>query len=225
MTRAAAENLDGLLRGDTPLSAVRTRHALPRLVAITCAFGVLYGALMGLYGGLHTDRLLQPVYSGVKVPILLLVTFGLSLPSFYVLNMLFGLAADFAEVLRALVATQAVLTLVLASLAPFTLFWYAGFADHDAAILFNAAMFAVASVTAQFVLRRYYRPLIARDAKHRWMLRGWLVIYAFVGIQLGYVLRPFIGAPDLPVSFFRADSWGNAYVFVMGRVWEVVGGR
>ena len=27
------------------------------------------------------------------------------------------------------------------------------------------------------------------------MLRTWLVIYVFVGIQMGWVLRPFIGDP------------------------------
>ena len=58
---------------------------------------------MGTYGGLVSDRLLQPLYSGMKVPLLLLVSFTLSIPSFYVLNMLFGLATDFPDVLRALV--------------------------------------------------------------------------------------------------------------------------
>jgi hypothetical protein len=166
----------------------------------------------------------QPLYSGLKVPLLLLVTFGLSLPSFYVLNMLAGVGGDFAQSLRALVAAQAVLTIVLAALAPFTVLWYASFAGHDGAILFNAVMFGGASLSAQWVLRRYYRALVARNKRHRWLLRVWLIIYAFVGIQMGWVLRPFIGHPDLPVSFFREDSWSNAYVFLARTVWKMVGG-
>jgi hypothetical protein len=43
------------------------------------------------------------------------------------------------------------------------------------------------------------------------LLRGWLVIYAFVGIQMGWVLRPFVGVPGRPVTFFREGAWGNAY--------------
>jgi hypothetical protein len=43
------------------------------------------------------------------------------------------------------------------------------------------------------------------------MLRAWLVVYAFVGIQMAWVLRPFIGNPDQPTRFFREESWGNAY--------------
>ena len=45
-------------------------------------FGVLYGATMGMFGGVRGQRVLEPLYSGVKVPMLLLVTFAVSLPSF-----------------------------------------------------------------------------------------------------------------------------------------------
>src|SRR5205814_2992282 len=99
----------------------------------------------------------------------------------------------------------------LASLAPFTLFWYASVTNYQAAILFNTLMFAIASVSAQFLLYRYYRPLIARNALHRMLFRVWLILYAFVGIQMGWVLRPFVGDPSKPVQFFRPGAWGNAY--------------
>jgi len=71
------------------------------------------------------------------------------------------------------------------------------------AILFNALMFGIASFTAQFLLRRLYRPLIERNPKHRVLLRAWLIVFAFVGIQMGWVLRPLIGAPGTPFSWFR----------------------
>ena len=221
---AAWQIVNDVLRTATPMAARRAGRALPRLAALIVIFGVFYGVVMGCYGGVGSGRLLQPLYSGLKLPLLLLVTFGLSLPSFYVLNLLLGLGDDFARVLRGLVASQAVLTIVLASFAPFTVLWYASVTDHDAAILFNAAMFAAASAAAQWVLRRYYRPLIAANARHRWLLRLWLAIYAFVGIQMGWVLRPFIGHPGLPVTFFRPDSWGNAYVFVVATVVRAVRG-
>jgi hypothetical protein len=125
-------------------------------------------------------------------------------------------------VLAALLTTQAAATIILASLGPFTLFWYASSADYNAAILFNAAMFAVASVSGQFVLWRFYRPLIARNAAHRLMFRTWLIVYAFVGIQMGWVLRPFVGNPGMPVTFFRQGAWGNAYVEVARIVWRLI---
>jgi hypothetical protein len=204
---------DELLRGQLAPAgdAARTARLLPRLLLTLVGFGVLYGATMGTFGGVHGQRALQPLYSGLKVPMLLLVTFAVSLPSFFVLNTILGVREDFGQVMRALVATQAGLTVVLASLAPFTAFWYVSFAGYEAALMFNAAMFAIASFAGQWMLRRLYRPLIARNPRHRLLLRGWLVIYAFVGIQMGWVLRPFVGVPGRPVTFFRAEAWGNAY--------------
>jgi len=114
---------------------------------------------------------------------------------------------------------------VLAGLAPYTALWYASTRDYHEATLFNALMFGVASLSAQWVLWRRYAPLIARDGRHRWMMWGWLGAYAFVGIQMGWVLRPFIGQPGKPVTFFRTDTWGNAYVIVAETVWQALTGR
>ncbi len=212
-----------VLRGRLDLSAsgLSVRQSLGLLCCAVLA-GIGYGAVMGTFGGFGGDRPVQMVYSGLKVPLLLTATFLISLPSFFVLNTLFGVRDDFGEVLRSLLATQATLTLVLLSLAPYTAFWYCSFADYEQAKLFNLVMFGVASVAAQHRMRSYYRPLIARRPRHRLLLRLWIVLYAFVGIQMAWILRPFVGSPDLPVRFFREDTWGNAYVIVAEMIWRVL---
>jgi hypothetical protein len=184
----------------------------------------MYGAVMGSFGGLSGDRPWQIFYASAKVPLLLLVTLALSLPSFFVLNTLLGLRGDFAEAWRALATSQAALAVVLVALAPLVLFWYASTTEYPASILFNAAMFAVASLGGQVVLRRAYQPLIARSPRHRTMLRAWVAIYAFVGIQLGWTLRPFLGAPGEPSRFFRGGEWENAYVIVARLIWSTITG-
>jgi hypothetical protein len=219
---------DNLLRGDEPVAPVmrgQRRPVLGSLILAIVAYGMFYGAVMGSYGGMSGWRLWQAVYSAVKVPFLMIATFLLSLPSFFVLNTLFGLRDDFARVVRALMATQAGLTVILSALAPFTAFWYVSGSDYQPAILFNGMMFAIASFSAQWMLRREYLPLIESNAKHRWMLRTWIVIYVFVGIQMGWVLRPFIGNPGMPVQFFRQGSWSNAYEVVFQMIWDVLTGR
>jgi hypothetical protein len=185
------------------------------LAACVSAFGFAYGLAMGSYGGLGGDRAWQLLYSGLKVPLLLLATFAIGLPNFFVLNTLFGLRRDFREALRALVAAQAGVAIVLASCAPLTLFWYASFADYADALRFNGLIFALASFAGQHLLRGYYRPLIVRNPRHRPLLWTWLGLYVFVGIQMAWIMRPFIGAPSAPVQFFRNGDWGNAYVVVM----------
>ena len=157
-------------------------------------FGFLYGAAMGSYGGLAGDRAWQVLYSGLKAPLLLLATFLIGLPSFFVLNTLFGLRRDFREALRALAAAQAGLAVVLAACAPLTLLWYASFADYSAAILFNGLIFALASFAGQHLLRAYYRPLIRRNPRHRPLMWSWLGLYVFIGIQMAWIMRPMVGA-------------------------------
>lgn len=222
--RTFLQAIDDFLRGhgifspEAPLS-----RRLRWLMVLLVVCGLFYGAVMGAYSGLTPTRLHQLFYSGVKVPLLLLATFALCLPSFFVINTIAGLREDFGLALRAIIATQSCVTVVLASLAPFTAVWYLSSTDYQAAILFNAVMFGVATIAAQVVVRRYYAPLIRRSPRHRQLLRFWFVLYSFVGIQMGWVLRPFIGDPHLPVAFFRSGAWGNAYVVVAGMIVRVVG--
>ena len=96
------------------------------------------------------------------------------------------------------------------------------FGGYEAALAANMAAFAVAAVSAQLFLRRWYRPLIARNRRHRTLYRSWLIVYAFVGIQMGWTLRPFVGSPGMPTRFFRQAAWGNAYVEVGRIVLDVV---
>jgi hypothetical protein len=205
-----------ILRAELGATAhLAQRERLLRLAGFVCLCGTAYGLVMGSFGGWSGTRIWQVLYSAAKVPLLLLGTFTLCLPSFFVLNTLAGLRSDFSRVVRALVATQASMTIVLCALAPFTTLWYLSSANYHAAILFNGLSFAVASLAAQLTLRRLYRPLVESSPKHRWLLRLWLGLYVFVGIQLGWILRPFVGRPDTAVQFLRDNLWGNAYVEVL----------
>ena len=180
---------------------------------------------MGGYSVIFGQRWLQSLYSAIKVPLLLLATFGLGLPFYFVLNSLLGLRDDFAESLRILIATQAGLTVILSSLSPVTLIWYLSFENYRAAILFNAAIFGLASALAQIILRNLSLRLIRTNSRHLWLIRSWFVIYAFVGIQMGWILRPFIGSPNVPTQFFREGAWGNAYVKLAEIITELFSGR
>jgi hypothetical protein len=211
--------MSGWLRGVDDVLRGRP-SGQPWGLVVLCGLG--YGGVMGGFGGIWGERAWQVVFSALKVPLLLLATLVLSLPSYFVLNSLLGVRSDFGKALRAVVASQAALAIILVSLAPLTAFWYASSSGYRAAILFNALMFAVASLGAQGVLRLSYRPLVARNARHRGLLRTWVVIYAFVGIQLGWTLRPFVGAPGQPVRFFRGGEWENAYVVVARMIWDVI---
>ena len=187
---------------------------VPWLVAFIVTGGLLYGAVMGSFSALAPGRYHQMLYSGLKVSLLLLATFLLCLPSFFIINTIVGLRDDFGQALQAIVGAQACVTLALAALSPLTAVFYLSSGDYRWAVLFNGILFGAATLSAQVVIRRYYRPLIERDRRHRWMLYAWFGLYTFVGIEMGWVLRPFIGDPNSPVRFFREGALGNAYEVV-----------
>ena len=47
------------------------------------------------------------------------------------------------------------------------------------------------------------RPVRVAPPRGRAVLRTWILIYAVVGAQMGWILRPFIGTPNMPFSMFR----------------------
>lgn len=223
--------VDRILRSHSLCSADTGPLSTRKVAVAVLALGPVYGVAMGSYAWIAGERSLiaqipQMVYSGTKVPLLIAITVLISLPSFFVINTLMGLRSDFREALRAIVAAQAGLVIILCSLFPLTLFFYISTSalgvSYQLAVLMNAAMFGFASVSAQIQLRSYYRRLIERDLRHRWMVRMWIFVYAFVGIQAGYVLRPFIGNPGNSTTFFRRDSFQNAYVRLFRIVADVV---
>jgi hypothetical protein len=50
----------------------------------------------------------------------------------------------------------------------------------------------------------------------------WLLIYSLVGAQMGWLLRPFIGSPDMPFTWFRPRE-GNFFQAVMMQIQHLLG--
>lgn len=92
----------------------------------------------------------------------------------------------------------------LASLGPITEFFTLSTSIYPFMKLLNFFFFAVSGLIGLKV------PLL--------LLITFVLCLPSFFIQMGGVPRPFIGDPDLPVAFFRAGAWGNAYVVVGGMV-------
>jgi lysylphosphatidylglycerol synthetase-like protein (DUF2156 family) len=196
------------------LTPLRARRVLP--VILGCS--MLYGAAMGSFAAHGPPNPRQMLYSAVKVPMLLAISFALTLPSYFLFCTLTGLRSDFRQAIRSIITAQAGLSITLAALCPFLPLWYASCGNYAHAILFNGLLFAAASAAGQVLLRRFSRSLIDRNPGHRRAIRLWLIVYTFVAIQMAWVLRPFIGGPGAATTFFRHGAWGNAYV----EVWNLM---
>jgi hypothetical protein len=58
----------------------------------------------------------------------------------------------------------------------------------------------------------------------RSIFRIWVIIYGLVGAQMGWLLRPFIGSPNLPFTWFRYRE-GNFFLAVYQHVVTLLGGH
>ncbi len=92
------------------------------------------------------------------------------------------------------------------------MFWAPSSTDYYAAILFNAAPSWESPASAPRSCSATPTGLSSRETRViASLLRAWIAIYAFVGIQLGWTLRPFIRGADQPVTFFRGGEWENHF--------------
>jgi hypothetical protein len=178
-----------------------------QLVGVVLAGGFLYGLAMGSWLG--DPR--QMMISAVKVPLLVLGAALVAVPAAFMATVVLGLADSFAVLARGVLTAQATLAITLVSLAPITVLQYLGGLGYSSALLFNGAIFAVATVAAQWRLRTLLADYLRERPRRRIVLRIWLGLYWFIAIELAWILRPYIGSPGLPPTFFRADSFGNAY--------------
>lgn len=202
--RAVPVSLERLLAGDL-------------LSTATCTLMIAAGAgLHGLVLGASSGEWLLALFSAVKVPLLLLGSCLVSLPTFYVLHAALGLSADFRAACAGLMAAQAAVATALGATAPLGALFACSVADPYLLTLLDALLFALAAVAGQVVLARHYAPLLHRDRRHRLTLASWAVLYVFFAVQLAWVLRPFLGTPGYPVQFLRPTALQqNAYVVLL----------
>jgi hypothetical protein len=220
--------VDGLLRDR---SAVANEEALGRirvgqLAVAVLVLGAVYGALMGMYGltGRATPEYRQVVSSTWKVPALFLLTLAICFPSLYVFSTLLGSRLSFVATLKTLLGSVAITVTVLASFGPIVAFFSVSTESYPFIKLLNVAFFAVAGLLGVGALLKVLRLLLGTPSlptgsvppvlgttsaeeegrQIKRVFRVWVVIYALVGAQMGWVLRPFLGDPSLPFSWFRA---------------------
>ena len=216
-----AEAIGRLLRGQGDCAPGSARTPWLRLAGIALACGGAYGLVLGGF----SLRPLQCLFSALKVPLLLGCSAALCLPPLCALNLSLGLGRDLGRVLRAGASGLAALAVCLAALAPFSALTYLSSANYRLAIVVNGLLFALATLGGQSVVNRHYAALVSADPRHRLARRSVGLLFAFVGIQMSWILRPFVGAPGLDPQFVRPALWDNAYVIVARTTWELFSGR
>lgn len=231
--------LDELLRGERTnadaLASGEVRLPLRVFVPFALTLGCAYGFFMGWYAMAdpRPDGWKQLFAGTLKLPMLFLLTLGVTFPSLYVFNALVGCRIGFGVTLRLLVGTIVINLAVAASLGPILAFFTLSTTSYAFMVLLNVALLGVAGVIAlAFLLKTLQRlepprePTFEGDATpqpaaHR-IFRVWIILYGVVGAQMGWLLRPFIGAPGSTFELFRPRE-GNVLLSVVNACRHLLG--
>jgi hypothetical protein len=178
----------------------------------------LYGAAMGWW-----RAPLAAWYVAIKFPLIILLTaIGNALLN-AMLAPLLGLNIRFQQSFLAILMSFAIVSAILGAFSPLVLFlvWNAppmtpDPARSDSTYSFiqvtHVAVIAFAGTVGNLRLVQLLRELSGNRAVAGRVLIAWLAGNLFLGSQLSWILRPFIGSPELPVEFLRATAFqGNFY--------------
>jgi hypothetical protein len=195
---------------------VRTRHRLYHKLRDMVLSSLIYFALYGIAMGIPNSWQ-QALSSMIKLPLLFLLTLLICLPTLYFFNLLYGSQLTFQQTTALIMAAITVTGALTVAFASITLFlWMSVGEQYTILILLNVIVLAVSSWWGLTFLRQGMR-YVQRGASHvrqRNILFAWLVVYAFVGTQMAWSIRPFFGAPGEPFVLMRYDG-GTFYESVV----------
>jgi hypothetical protein len=217
----AGREFTTLLRGETETISAwsegcSTQQVVLHIAVIIVGAG-LYGAAMGWWRDPQ-----QAFYVAIKFPlIILLTTLGNALLN-AMLAPLLGLNIQFRQSFSAILMSFTIAAAILGAFSPLMAFmvWNAPSMSPEAVSgstysfikLIHVAAIAFAGTMGNARLFQLLAQLGGSRTVARRVLFAWLAGNLFLGSQLSWILRPFIGSPSLPVEFFRATALhGNFY--------------
>lgn len=195
-----------------------TRH-MAAMVTTIVLFGAVYGAVLGSW---HGARL--AAYVAIKIPLMLLITAAVTALFNWIVASLLGLAMRLRQIVALTLMPLAITAIVAASLSPVVWLFNESLPPpsptqqtlHNLLYLTHTLLIAASGLAGTSVLRGV---LVDGCGDRRLAGRiraSWIVIYAFVGGEVAWMLRPFVGSVHLPVVFLRDDALqGNVYEFIL----------
>ncbi|MEO1217895.1 MAG: hypothetical protein AAFY45_30485 [Bacteroidota bacterium] len=184
-------------------------------------FTFFYGLIMGSY-----NSWMQSLVTGVKLFLLILLTVAICFPSFYIVQMILGSKIKLKPLLIILLSGFVVMTTIMLAFAPIVVFFQMGAENYSFIQLLHVGIFIFSgSFGMKFVLDGLTYAFEKTEVYPKIgvvIFRYWIIIFAFVGMQLSWNLRPFVGSKDMPFELFRANTQGNFYTAVLASIGSVM---
>jgi hypothetical protein len=203
---------------------VRLPSKIISMLVCSSFFLAMYGAVIGA-----SHSWMQALSSAVKLPALYLITLLICLPTLFFANIIFGSKRSFAQHFALVLTAISITSILLFSFVPVTLFFLITTNHYQFLILLNVSIFALTGIIAISSLYKAANFVLTQEEDEanktrKKILKSWLFLYAFVGSQLGWTLRPFFGSPYTAFELFR-EREGNFYLSVIKAIGWIFGVR
>ncbi len=184
-----------------------------RLTAAFIALTFVYGVVMGFYSGP-----LQAVTAGVKVPVLFLLSLLICFPAFFILQLILGSKMKLSHMAVIVLSGYVLTGAIMVSFTPIVILFVLTGGNYYFLQLLHIAIFAVSGIFGmKMVLDALKYSCEEKNIYPRTgvvVFRFWVVILAFVGIQLAWNLQPFLAEKTEAYAMFKKYK-GNFYTAVI----------
>lgn len=173
----------------------------------------LYGVIMGCYSGW-----LQALSAGIKLPFLFLLSFAICFPALFIIQILLGSKMTLLQMTTVILSGLVLMNAIMISFIPIVIFFILTGGNYHFLQLLHVAIFSVAGLFGMKSILDALRFSCEEKSIYpkagMTVFRFWVVILAFVSVQLAWNLRPFLAEKDLPFALFRKYE-GNCYTAVL----------
>ena len=177
------------------------------------ALAGFFGLVAGAYSGPA-----QAISAGIKLPLLFFATFVICFPAFFVVQVLVGSRLRLPQVVVLVLGALALTSILLAAFVPIIAFFLLTGANYYFQHLLNIAIAGIAGLFGMYALHEGLAVVCDKRGvypkKALTIMRAWALLFAFVGVQLAWNLRPFLGDQNKPFRVF-GNYQGNFYAAVI----------
>lgn len=213
LTESPLGLIPSLADSDEALSFIMDEQGIMRraatlyLMLVVLAF--LYGLLMGSY---HSAT--QALISGVKLAFLFTATLLLCFPAFCVVQYVLGSRLRLFQILAIVLSGIVLSLLIMVSFVPIVVIFLLTGSNYYFLRLLHVAVISLAGLFGMMRVISVLKYACEKKGVYPHtgvvVFRFWAVIMAFVGIQLAWSLRPFMGDPGAEFQLLRRYE-GNFY--------------
>jgi len=172
-------------------------------------FAFLYGIIMGSY-----HSFLQAIVAGLKLSVLFSLVLLICFPAFFIIQYILGSRLKIYQMISIILSGFVLTTAIMVSFTPVVLIFLLTGSNYYFLQLLHILVFILSGLFGMKVVVDALKYSCEKKNVYPQIgvviFRFWVVILAFIGIQLAWNFRPFLGDRDQPFELFRKYE-GNFY--------------